>query len=236
MHVLPVLAIRIDRQGNRYQSSSSRPGYEGKTGGVTSVPVAVLPSGKLLLDSWDIAAFSGLEAIDEDLKTLLDTEIGPYARVLAYSYLLKPSNKKAFDCTFTNNRGYFFRLVWWLFLGNYLRNVIAKHFKTDDPVVVERTRMSLKAAVSRIDELLVAKKSVYLSGSDTMPGVADIAVASLMAIAVAAPGYADGAIDNAFRIMAEIDPAYPKELEYWQSTRTGQHVLSLYRQHRPSPA
>lgn len=233
MHVLPTLSVRVDRQGRRYQSNSSRPGHDDKKGGVTTVPVAVLPSGQILVDSWEIAAFSGLAPIDEELKQLLDTEVGPYARLLAYSYLLKPSNKAAFDCTFTSNRGFLYRFIWWLFLGNTLRNFITKAFKTDDAVVVDRTRSALKAAVARIDEILLAKKTVYLSGSNTTPGVADLAIAALMAITVAPPTYADGAIDEAFRIVAKLDPEYSRELTYWQGTETGKFVLAMYQTHRP---
>lgn len=125
--------MRIDRQtGKKHVSSSSKvekvsdakasvqeseKKKKANNSNLTAVPVGILPDGTYLLDSWEVAAYSGLPPIDNDLKTLLDNDLGPLTRQLAYSYLFKPANDKVIDNLFTSQSGYMWKFLWWLFVG-----------------------------------------------------------------------------------------------------------------------
>lgn len=136
------------------------------------------------------------------------------------------------DGIFTSQSGIFWKIIWWLFAGNYIKKAIRKLFLPTDMEAVDTCRMKLRDTVKRIDQILANKQTKYLSGSDTEPGIADIALASLIAPLVDAPGYCNGILSPAFAAIAKNDPDYVTELQEWRSTQTGQFAIELYRNFR----
>ena len=132
-HLLPVLALRKGGK-TKYVASSSHvqpvknPSIsipvtvddnkaKDEGDGSTSVPVLVLPDGKVLLDSWAIVKESGLPAIDEATKKIYDEQLGPLARQFTYHYLLKPSNSNIWNGMCTEGYSWTWRTVWRLGFG-----------------------------------------------------------------------------------------------------------------------
>ena len=132
-HVLPTISVRLDNNGKNYLSSTScmqaaktnqtldRPV---KRGSPTSVPVGILPNGDIITDSWDIANYSGLKPIDNDLKVLLDEKLCPLARQRTYYFLLKPKNIHRIGLTVNANRNFIWRFFWWLFVENFILSAL----------------------------------------------------------------------------------------------------------------
>jgi hypothetical protein len=77
--------------------------------------------------SWEIAEYSGrLGTIDVELKKVLDEELGPLSRQMAYYHILRPSNYALWSSLCTNNRHWLWRLVWWAFAADYLTKNMRK--------------------------------------------------------------------------------------------------------------
>jgi glutathione S-transferase len=71
-----------------------------------------------------------------------------------------------------------------LFVGKRIKDILKKTFRSTDPEAIKVCREKLLNVVQRIDNILLNKTTKYLSGSETEPGIADIAVASLFSILV----------------------------------------------------
>lgn len=130
-HILPVLRNRVANvHGSPRRSTSSNirdtlvrngaPSFSlasssaaaGARGAATAVPLLCMPDGRVLRDSWEILQVaeggcvdSGAKAIDAAMLGLLDTELGPLARQLAYAGLLKPSNRNIWNELVAPTRG-----------------------------------------------------------------------------------------------------------------------------------
>lgn len=250
-HVLPVLALRVGGP-TKHLSSSSRMKSPSEASGAqaeavdeaaqrrqarrdqsaraTAVPVMVLPDGNVLSDSWSIAAHSGLAPINPDLQRLLDEEVGPLARQYAYSHILKASNVNIFHALCTRNMGFFWKLMWNVFVGNKIVGSMTAFFRPNDPDAVSKCRSDLVQEVGKLDGIITGKTTPYLGGDSV--GIADIAVASLIAPLVSPKGYAGGAFDEIFERLSKQDPAVGKDVEYWSGTVTGKYVLDMYAKHR----
>ena len=108
-HILPVISVRIRHENitvpNTTTTKIIRPQKINKdnkkkksaSAGATSVPLAILPSGQVMADSWDIAQYSGLTPVSDTMKQILDDELGPFVRQYTYYFLLKPSNRNIWD-------------------------------------------------------------------------------------------------------------------------------------------
>ena len=107
-HILPIISVRIRHENITVPSTTTtkiiRPERmnnikkkKSASAGATSVPLAILPSGQVMADSWDIAQYSGISPISDTMKQILDDELGPYARQYVYYFLLKPSNRNVWD-------------------------------------------------------------------------------------------------------------------------------------------
>jgi hypothetical protein len=68
--------------------------------------VAACPDGNLWKGSWEIATKTGRPDIDPSLKSLLDEEVGPLTRQLAYTYILLPRNDNILNQLFTFRTGW----------------------------------------------------------------------------------------------------------------------------------
>jgi glutathione S-transferase len=168
--------------------------------------------------------------IDPSLKKLLDEEMGPLARQAAYIHILNPVNSTIFDQLFTENKHWLWRLLWRLYFGRYLRNHMVKFMKPFDPVANRECREKLDKVFAELGVLITNKKTPYLGGET--PGVADIALASLMAPLITPPLYCKGQFAHIFDKLEARDPAVRAEATHWRSTVAGEYAMSLYRDHR----
>jgi glutathione S-transferase len=251
-HILPALSLRLGGK-NKYLSNTSRQtkvtaseASEDKTNDIdvdekkqasndrkarsTALPAAVFPDGTVLCDSWDIAAASGLPPIDPELKKLLDEELGPLARQGAYIHILKPANLNIFTALFTENKHWIWRLLCWLFLINYLHDYMVKLIQPKNQTTNEECKMKLVSVIRKIGVLITNKKTEFLGG-DTI-GIADIALASLMAPLVTPPLYCNGRFAHIFDKLENQDLDVFLEAKLWRSTVAGEYVMNLYKNHR----
>ena len=120
-HLLPVLALRKGGSSQHLASSShvqpvqkesSSVSAKEEGGGATSVPVLVMPDGRVLTDSWEIVKECRMSPIDASIQSSFDTELGPLTRQLAYSYLLKPANANVWKGLCTDGYSATWRCVW----------------------------------------------------------------------------------------------------------------------------
>ena len=191
-HVLAVLTIRVNGPENHLSESSfvqfvgkevSTSSDDGKSAKratkarATAVPVMCCPDGKVLRDSWEIASFSGIDPIDDELKGVLDQKLGPMARQIAYHYILKPTNKNVWDGMCTSGQNWFWCTLWWLYLGKVATGMLLKIFQPQNEAAVHTCRENLKVVVAELDERLKTRKGQFLNGDN--PGMADIALAAL---------------------------------------------------------
>ena len=155
-HILPVLALRLgggakhlppssavrqvkpveaQQQPAATSSSSSR-------ANPTAVPVCALPDGRVLVDSWALVSHAaeagGLAPVPEPLRTVLDTELGPRARQLAYFHLFKPEHWDVWSGLCTEGGGALWRCAWALGVGTKLTQRMTHLFRSDDAAATER--------------------------------------------------------------------------------------------------
>jgi hypothetical protein len=189
-----------------------------------------MPDGRILSDSWKIANESGLPKIDEKAMVTYDQELGPLVRQFAYYFLLKPSNRKAWDGLVTSGRGWAFRWLWWLGFGNHVTKLLTKIFAADSAAAFAECRGKLAAVFAAIAPRLRARKGRFLAGDS--PGVDDLALAALAAPAVFPRDYCRGAYAAWFDMLEERDEELRAELAHWRGTEVGAHVLAFYAEHR----
>eukprot|EP01033_Poteriospumella_lacustris_P010186 gene10186-7262_t len=252
-HALPVMRVRVYDRERHFSQSSRLMGVKEKetlencgvplteeerkkskrrdaAARATAVPVAVLPDGRVLTDSWELAEFSGLPSIPPDLKVLLDNELGPLNRQAVYSIMLKPANIQLFHRLCTTNRHWLFRSFWHAYLGNYVIKIMKKVFRPFDEVAVTKCKGSLQQTFDRLDRLVADRKGTYLLGDEL--SLADIALASLAAPILLPPLYCGGKFTAQFQELYLSDPDARGEIDKWRSTITGQYVMKLYADHR----
>mmetsp|Transcript_20983 Transcript_20983/g.19120 ORF Transcript_20983/g.19120 Transcript_20983/m.19120 type:complete len:307 (+) Transcript_20983:41-961(+) len=241
-HVLPVLSVRIDKYTGKLnisdsacveklQKSNNNTKKSNKSSRATAVPVAVLPSGELLLDSWAIANYSGLKPIEDlELKRLLDAEIAPLARQLCYSILFKSKFKKLLNQILIDGTGILWRIIWFLFAGNYVIKLLIKTFSPYDNEAVQTCKDDLKNAVNKLDDYVINKKTRYLSGDK--PGVSDIALASLLSPILNIKEYNNGKYMKYFTVVESKDDEFKELVEYYRNTASGQLAIDIYTNYR----
>lgn len=247
-HVLPVLSLRVGDKAKHLSSTSrvmdvgeqstpllseedqKRAKRKDASTRSTAVPVAVLPDGRVLVDSWEIAAYSGLAPIDPALKKILDEEVGPLSRQLAYSRLLQKQNLHFLDQICTINRSWIWRMLWWAVVAKSARGILSKTYKPDDKAAADAARDRLKVIFVELEAILQNRPGRYLGG-DTM-GVADVALAALTAPLVNPPLYCHGTYGKIFDAFLEHDALAKAETNYWRETVVGKYVLEMYQAHR----
>ena len=255
-HILPALATRVSAAKGTVVSSSSftqpvksrsqsipstaniesesllkKKRAKEKQARSTAVPLLVLPNGDILPDSWSIANYA-LDApdIDKELFRLLDEEVGPLTRQLAYSYLLLARNASTCDNIFVHKQGWVWRLIYAMGGGQLLKKQMGKMFKPDNDTAREVCREKLNAAFEQLNLFLRTKKGRFLCGDEL--SASDIAFAALTAPVVVPPEYCLGEYTSYFNEAIKNDPLFAKEVEHWRSTPAGQYTLELYRNHR----
>jgi glutathione S-transferase len=250
-HVPPVLSIRVGADPNdRVLSNSSyvesvqtdddKNPESNRTNPTkaraTAVPILVLPDGRVLSDSWEIAEYSGLAPVQPTLKKILDEELGPLTRQLAYSFLLQPRNENVFEDMCTKGNHWFFNVLWSLGLRGMTLDKMREIFKPRDAAAVARCKGKLADVAARIEaEYLPADGagagSGFIGGASSI-GIADIAVASLAGPLVVPPEYAEGKSHEHFQKAMAQDEAFREEVERWRSTKLGRFTLRMFAEHR----
>jgi hypothetical protein len=253
-HVFPALSVRVGQNdGKKYLSKSSRTESvkEGNLKGkdlteeekkkaikrdtsarATAVPFAILPSGQVLLDSWEIASYAFAEdKIDPELKSILDTELGPLARRMVYCQILLPKNKDMFNRLCMLGRGWFIRLLWSTFLGGMAFSTMMKMFDVKNEESVRKCREDLVKTVEQLETYLEkTRKGTFLNGDEI--SFADIALASMFAPLVTPPLYCEGKYNHLFNELMERDDEIRKETNHWRNTKVGQYTLEIYSKYR----
>lgn len=237
-HILPVISVRVPKGGGKPHFASSSNVGGGAKPSPTSVPCMVTPTGKVFVDSWEIAAScSSLRQIEdgeegESIKKLLDEELGPAVRALAYCFLFKPQTLPLFNKMCTEDRHIFFRAIWCYGFGIFLIKKMVGIFKTDQASTQPECEARTQLALDKLAAILTAKKTKYFAGDE--PGVADFFAAALIAVVVNPPSYG-GRNPTMKRYVEEqelLDPEYKAHIEKWRAHPAGQYCLELYRTHR----
>lgn len=247
-HVLPVLSLRISEKGEKFLSSSSRVVAVGEQEPLlseeaakkakrketstrsTAVPVAVLPNQEILLDSWEIAAFSGLPAIDPALKKLLDEELGPAARHFVYCRFLLPQNIYIIDQLCLMGRGWFWRICWYVYVGGFTKKTLKKVYQPENVQAAEACRVKLEKVLKELEVILNNRQGPYLGGEKI--GIADVALAALAAPLVNPPLYCGGKYGKIFASYLEHDAEANALTNHWRESAVGRYTLELYQKHR----
>ena len=246
-HILAVLSIRVAHpSGQKFLSKSSRvtkalppnltveeidirhkrEADRDQESRVTAVPVAVCPGGKVLKDSWEIANYSGLESISPELKTLLDEEIGPLSRQIAYSFILKPQHTKIWNALCTDNRHWLWKLVWYCGIGSIAKGILNKVMLASNTVAIQASKQKLRRAVDSANAIVEQRRGKYLAGDK--PGIGDIALAALLAPVLLPPAYYGGAFTHLLDQLMRDDVQVRDEVQQWRSTAAGEYAMQIY--------
>lgn len=237
-HVLPVLSVRVAGERNHLSDSSyvrpvlkdtqySAEKDKPEQRRATAVPLLVLNNGLVLKDSWQIASNSSvLLPISQELKSLLDEELGPLSRQFAYHFLLSKRNRKYFDAACKLEQPWWWRLCWNLFLGNTVVNYMSKLFKVNDNDSFDMCISKLEKLFLTLDPLVKGRTTKYLSGDSL--GVADIALASLCGPLVFPKLYAKGKYTAIFDECIASDDKFQTYVYKWSNTATGFYALQIY--------
>jgi len=250
-HVLPALALRFAGGAKHLATSSAvrpvkpveaqlpDPPRSGKPN-PTAVPVCALPDGTVLVDSWSIvdhaASAANLAPVPDPLRAVLDAELGPKARQIAYSHLFKPEAWDVWSGLCTENGGALWRCAWALGGGRMLTEKMTKLFRSDDPAATDKCKEELRAVFARVERehlSSLGKAKPWLGGKS--PGLADVALAALAAPVLSPPDYCAGKYAKWFDLLLERDAALREETEAWRATAVGRHALKVYAACRREP-
>ena len=239
-HILPILATRIGNKGEKFISTSSavapvdeREGDTKKVKGLTSVPLLVLANGTMLLDSWEIATYAGLDPPSNEFKETLDTIVGPLARQLAYSFIFKKSNENIFQGLCLEENHWFYKLLWFLGLKSFTLARMREIFLPDNIVAVNECRDKLIITVQSIEiDFLKNRKGKYIMGDHITQS--DLALAALFATMLVPPEFCLGKFKKWFDLLLVQDKEFYDEVQFWRSTIAGKYVMDLYNTKRAS--
>lgn len=240
-HILPALAARLCGPA-KYLPKSSRilqpgedmnkvSGHEDAKRRSTVLPIGIQPNGDVLVDSWEIAKVSTLKPLNEELRQLLDHELGPLGRQYIYSYILHPRNAESFNELWTFNGGWFWRFLWnYCGFRKTVHEKMGSIFRSNDAAAVTQCKEKLHKVWSALDEIVQKRPGKYLMGDEI--STADIAVASMAALVILPPLYCDGRYHKIFQRLLDQDPLMKKEVDELRNSPLGQYALSLYASHR----
>ena len=233
-HVLPTLALRFGNGGTHISTSSRMmPGKPGGPpgGSPTGVPVCAMPDGTILVDSWSILSASAskvgwsMDGLTPELKELLDTKLGAYARSMAYRGLLKPANKNVWDGLLTFETGRLWKICW-KWIGGPFGASMKKSMRLEDAAHMAQVEDELNAGLRQLGEQLAALETPFFGGATA--GAADIAIAAILAPCVMPSGYCDGRFNAVWSQWLSQDEESRARVAAWRSTGIGQHILRVY--------
>jgi hypothetical protein len=238
-------------------SKKKRDEKKDRSARAAAVPVAVAPDGTIWLDSWDIAERSGMRGIDPQLKLLLDHDIGPLTRQVAYYYVLKESNSEVWNALCTANRHWIWRLLWWLGLNGFLKRRLLGVMKADNPETFRVCKEQLVRAMARLDEIVDARAKQrhvdlippadsigkliepqstisveHSKQTNCFADLGDLAIASLVAPLINPPLYCNGMYGVAFDLLMRQDDDMRQEVLHWRGSTSGRFAMALYQNYR----
>lgn len=201
----------------------------------TSLPLCFTPRGRVLTDSWEVAAAveSTGECVDKEIKALFDEELGPAARVLTHYYI-----GCARDCCRGRAQdeyaGPWHGLVAFLWDRRFptIRDAARKAVGAS-PSSAEAARATCRRIFEQIGSMLGDQE--YLGGSQ--PACADFAFAALSKGLVCPDTFDEGptVLMPQWRIALDLAAA-PQELTDFvaelRQTAAGKLALRMYRRHR----
>lgn len=236
-HILPVLSVRVCGPEPHLSDSSRMVAVASqlseralKKKGATAVPLLITPDGSVLRDSWGIAEHAGFDPVDPTLRRILDQELGPLARQLAYSYVLKESNATVCKKLFLLPASFIWKLLWHLGGCYFIKQKMVQSLRPNDAEAVAICRARLKETFSSLDNILKSKTTPYLAGDK--PGAADFALAALASPVVSPQDYNLGKYDSLFVEIEKSDGDYLNEINYWRRTGVGKYCLMVYEKYR----
>ena len=245
-NVLPLLRLRVGGGEKLLSSTSqvSKPSNEGDAevhlqkrpgGSATAVPACCMPDGSVLLDSWSIVEFAGdtanVAAVPDDFKLLLDTRLAPLTRQLTYHILIgTEKNHDVWHSLVASEGGLGWKAAWWAG-GKWMTSRMTKMFSADDAAARELCNRRLRELFAQIAEEhgdgIGEAGGPFLFGEET-PGMADLALAALVAPTVMPPLFCRGKYAAWFDRLVEQDVELREDIESWRATAAGKHSLRVY--------
>lgn len=202
----------------------------------------MMPDGTVWADSWEIAAGAGMGTIDEELKTMFDTKLGPCATIVTW-YLIRAPFKCYRGFADEQYQGPFqllyapvYRALLHPLLMRILRKVIGYDAKFADAVE------TIDRVFAHVGDQLNLSGHSYLGGET--PGLADFAFAALSKMLVMPDDIDDGptTLMAAWRIRttdlgaaghpSDPPPELTALIARYRATPAGQLVLRVYKRHR----
>lgn len=228
-HVLPTLATRFPAGGGRRVAADS----SSIATSATSIPLLALPSGEVLLDSWQIVNFASktrpnLGVVPDSLRALLDKELGPLTRQSCYAVLLKEENYAAWSGLVTHNTSLLWRLAWYV-IGGRITSFMVKTFRAHDAARISECEAKLRESFDRVGaevKKLTPAGAPFIGGA--LPGLSDIAAASLVAPKCFPDAYCGGVFYPYFSHILTADEAAKMDAEMYRATALGRHCMSVY--------
>lgn len=220
---------KVVGQLRRNKADRSDSSYVGQESGVHggrrkyAVPLLCLPDGRILRDSWEILDYA-VGAIDEDMTTTLDQELGIAVRQLGYHFLLAPDSRHLLNGMMKAASMY--ERILWFFIGNKVVDGM-KQLLAITPENAERSRGVILSIFESVGSTLNERGSLDPSGTF---GAADIAFCSLAAYCVMPAGFGNGAVK--MPSSDEVSPDFQTFIKACRATTAGQYILSSYQTHR----
>lgn len=231
---IPGYHAKVVGQLRSNKADRSDSSYAGQESGVHggrrkyAVPLLCLPGGRILRDSWDIAAYA-LDAIDDNWKTKLDQELGIAVRQLGYHYLLAPESRRLLNRMIASSSLYE-RGLWFL-----IKDKVISGMRQLLAITPENANQSKETILRIFDEVgdLLDEQSGTLTPESGL-GAFDIAFCSLAAYCVMPKNFGNGAVKMP---TAEDFPSeFQDFIHQCRSTKTGQYILRSYEQRHISAA
>ena len=246
-HVLALLSLRVGGTTKHLSSSS----FVTKSGGKscaeqarrtqnkkrsTAVPALCLPDGRVLRDSWEIVAESGLLPITEERKQVLDAELGPRARHFAYGIMLQARHRAVWDAMLTDGAGWLWCVVYWLG-GNYLWRMMRELFAVGDSALGQANDQALKKLFDalRDQQLRGAVRGFggsnrFLHGDEL--SAEDVALASLAGPVLLPGSYCEARFAKFFDAALNSDEEARRRVEQFRQHDVGVYVTGVYEECR----
>ena len=239
-HLLSVPQARWEAGGGR---TSQTPLLVRETHAWTTNLFGWFGAGKHLVgtDSWAIADFAEAtraaregrqpQAINADVRTLLNVSMGPSVRSWVYSYFLAAdesgsrSNGRQLAALCENEEASpSFQRTLWGFMKGPVTNMMWNGMVRDE-AHIRSCKEQIDAGLAQLDALV---DDMGPWDGSSPPTITQVAVASLCAPLVGPPQAFAGICSRSILTPQDLPAAMQEELARYRATKTGQCVLRLY--------
>ena len=190
------------------------------------------------INSWEVASKAAnirrVEPVSDNLKELLDNVVGPAARTIVYSHLLKDDAGDAAMCVFCLAP----EISWWQRLlfsikpfREQVRQRIHKGLVRSD-AYVEKKRIQLDEALKELERMVDTQTHTFGIAEDGKPTPALIALASVTAPLVCPPEFSIPFYGRNVFDLQGLPPLMREDVLRYRETRIGQVCMETYRKHR----